>query len=194
MTPQLLNLAEQPLRLRDGTAAVLRPMTPEDLPALLGLFGSATDEDAALLRDDVRDPAVVRDWCEHLDPTRVYPLKVLVRARVVGQATLHFGCGPERHCGKVRVFVAPDYRRRGLGTSLIIALIDLARQRGLRLLLAETLSECTGLIRAAMRLGFQLCYSLPDGYMLPDGRTRNLTVLRLDLRPPCDEFGALREE
>ena len=182
------------LTLRDGTPVQVRGMTPEDGPALSELFATATAVDVRFLRDDIADPAVVQGWCKALDYSRVLPLLALAGDRAVGQASLHFGCGPERHCGKVRVFVAPDFRRCGLGTRLVDALVDVAHQRGLEFVIAEVVSEQAWLIRAGLRRGFKLCFSLADSFMLRDGSTRDVTILRKQLRPPGAEPGTATRE
>jgi GNAT superfamily N-acetyltransferase len=120
----------------------------------------------------------------------VLPLVAWFNDHAVGQASLHFGCGPERHCGKVRLFVAPDFRCRGLGTALLRALAQAAARHDLRFLIAEVVMEQTKVIRTLMKTGYQLHFTLPEAFMLRDGSTRDLTLLRLCLRPPCPEPGA----
>jgi GNAT superfamily N-acetyltransferase len=180
--PVILSLTQA--ALNDGTEVLLRPMTPDDCQALRSLFATATEADVRYLRDDVRDPAVVQGWCEHVDYGRVLPLTAFFQERAVGQASLHVGCGPDRHCAQMRLFVAPDFRRRGLGTHLLKALIDVARQRHLHQLMAEIVSDQSWLIRACLHRGFELCYTLPDAFMFPDGSTQGVTILRLCLQPP----------
>lgn len=180
--PMILSTTQ--VTLAEGTQVLLRPMAPDDCQALRDLFATATEADIRYLRDDVRDPAVVQGWCEHVDYGRVLPLTAFIQDRAVGQASLHFGCGPDRHCARVRLFVTPDYRRRGLGTHLLNALIDVARQRGLHQLMAESVSDQAWLIRACLHRGFELCYTLPDAFMFPDGSMQGVTILRLCLRLP----------
>ncbi|HLB49017.1 MAG TPA: GNAT family N-acetyltransferase [Anaerolineales bacterium] len=180
--------------LRNGIQVLLRPMASDDCQTLVDLFATATDEDVRYLRDNIRDPAVARGWCDNLDYGRVFPLIAVVDEQAAGQATLHFGCGPERHCGKVRIFVARDFRRRGLGSRMLSALIDVARGHGLQFLMAEVVSDQASVIRTFMHAGFKLCFTLQDAFMLPTGETRGVATLKLCLRPPCDEFGMPTEE
>ncbi len=180
--------------LNDGEQVWLRPMLAEDCQALVALFALASDEDVRCLRDDIRDPAVARAWCRGLDYNQVLPLMALAGDRAVGQASLHFGSGPERHLGKVRLFVAPEFRRRGLGAALLRALISAGRQRGLRLLVAEVVSDQARVIQTLRSVGFELCFALPDAFMLRDGSTRDVTLLRLCLPASADEPATRMEE
>ncbi len=175
--------------LKDGVNVLMRPMTASDEKILNELFSPISNEDARYLRDNVRDAAVIKHWCDTLDYSRVLPLMALVRDRAVGQASLHFGRGPERHIGHVRIFLARDYRRRGLGTKMINTLIELARKQGLHALIADIVADQSKVIKAFSNLGFEMCCMLEDYFMLPDGDTRDLVVLMLRLRSElADEF------
>ena len=174
--------------LKGGVRALLRPMTAVDEQELINLFAPTSNEDLRYLRDNVRDPDVVRGWCETLDYSRVLPLVALVNERIVGEATLHFRDGPKRHVGELRIFMAKDYRRRGLGTKMLETLIDLARKQDLHILVAEIVADQSKVIKAFKNLGFKLCVVCEDYFMLPDGDTRDVAMLMLPLRTSLDEF------
>ncbi len=174
--------------LKDGANILMRPMTQEDEQALLDLFMPASDEDVRYLRDNVRDPVIVEAWCASIDYAQVLPLVAIVRDRIVGQATLHFRTGHRRHIGEVRIFLAKDFRRRGLGTKMIETLIELARKQDLHTLKAEIVADQSKVIKAFQTIGFELCCTFDDYFMLPDGDTRDVAVLMLSLRNDLNEF------
>ncbi|MFQ5421592.1 MAG: GNAT family N-acetyltransferase, partial [Anaerolineae bacterium] len=157
----------QIVTLKDGVHVLLRPMTPDDEQALIDLFHPISDEDLRYLHDNVRDPTVVQGWCAKLNYRRVLPLMALVNNRAVGQTSLHFQSGPARHVAKVRIFLAQDFRRRGLGTRMLNTLIDLARKQDLHLLVAEIVADQSKVIKAFQSLGFQLRCTFEDYFMLP---------------------------
>jgi len=174
--------------LKDGVNVLLRLMTADDEQRLIDLFEPTSEEDLRYFRDKVKDPAVIQEWCRSLDYNRVMPLLALVKNRVVGQTTLHFQRGPKRHVGEVRIFLAKDYRRRGLGTKMLHTLVDVARKQDLHILFAEAVTEQTRVIKAFQNQGFKLQTVYEDYYMLPDGDTRDVAVMMLHLKPPTDEF------
>lgn len=174
--------------LRDGVNVLLRLMTQDDEQRLIDLFEPTSEEDLRYIRDKVKDPAVIQEWCRNLDYNRVLPLLALVKNRVVGQSTLHYQKGPKRHVGEVRIFLAKDFRRRGLGTKMLHTLVDLARKQDLHILFGEAVTEQTRVIKAFQNQGFKLQTVYEDYYMLPDGETRDVAILMLPLKPPTDEF------
>ena len=174
--------------LKDGANVLLRPMTPDDEKGPVDLFAVVSDEDQRYLRDNVRDPAVIRHWCDTLDYAKVLPLLAFVKDRVVGEATLHFRKGPRRHIGDVRIYLAKDFRQRGLGTKMIKTQIELARKQNLSILVAEVVTEQPKVIKAFQNLGFVMRCTFEDFFMLPDGDVRDSVLLTLSLRPKTYDF------
>ncbi len=188
MLPEHIKTFREMATLKDGAYVLLRPMVAKDLPRLLEFYSAVAEEDLRYFRDDVKDPAVVHKWCEQLDYSKVLPLLALVKERVVGSATLHFCEGPKRHIAEIRLFLAKNYRKRGLGLKMSRTLIDLARKQGIGILIAEVVSDKTDVVKAFETLGFKAEATLDDHFMLPDGDTRDVVLLSLPLCPRTDEF------
>lgn len=188
MLPDQIKNFREMTTLKDGAYILLRPMNAEDQQRLMEYYSSVSEEDMRFFRHYVKDPAVIRDWCEHLDYSKVLPILALVKDRVVGSASLHFGEGPKRHIGEVRLFLARDYRKRGLGMKMIRVLIDLARKQGLSILLAEVLAEQTKVVKAFEMLGFKSQATLDDYFLFPDGETQDVVIMTMCLRSKSDDF------
>ena len=176
------------ITLKDGARVLLRPLVAEDRKLLIDLFSAASPDDTKYLRDPITDPDHVAQWAEQVNYSHVVPLVALAHDRMVGDATLHFLKGPQRHMGELRIFLAKDYRRRGLGTHMLRALVDLARKAGLRLLKAEVVADQIKVIKAFQSLGFQPQCTFADTFMFPDGDTSDVAVLFLHLLKTEDEF------
>ena len=188
MLPEQIKSYREYLTLKDGVGVLLRPMTAEDRERLVDLFAPVSEEDALYLQDNVRDPALIDSWCTNLDYTRVLPLLALFRERAVGEATLHMRKGPKRHIGEVRIFLAKEFRKRGLGIRMLTKLVELARRQGLHLLIAEVVTDQSNVIKAFQHLGFQLHSTIEDYFMLPDGDKRDVAVLIMNLNLKKEEF------
>jgi putative acetyltransferase len=178
----------QIVTLADGTRVLLRPLTREDREALIALFEPVGPDDYKLMRNDVRNKEIVGAWVDNLDYKRVLPLVAVVSNRIVGDATLHFRTGPGRHIADVRIFLSKEFRRRGLGTAMLRALIDIARKCGLQQLVAEVVADQVKVINAFKNLGFEQRALYPDYFMMPDGETHDVVVLILPLVCKGEEF------
>jgi L-amino acid N-acyltransferase YncA len=178
----------QLLTLQDGTRVLLRPLATDDKKAMIDLYSSVTFEERRYMHYEVRDEKVVGGWVDQLDHSRVLHLVAVIGDRIVGDATLIFGRGPERHRAQVFIFLAKDFRRRGLGNRMLQALIDIARQRNLYLLEAQIIHDQTSFIKAFQSLGFEAKCTIEDYFMPPDGELWNVVLMVLRLRSPNEEF------
>jgi RimJ/RimL family protein N-acetyltransferase len=178
----------QVFTLKDGANVLLRPLVPDDYHALLGLFTQLPTEESRFMRHDVNNPQVIQGWIDALDYEKVLPIVAVVGDRIVGLATLHF-CGRRAsHRAEVRIFLARDFRRRGLGTKISLAMIDIAKRRNLYLLEVQIVRDLSNDIKAMEKVGFETCCILEDYYMLPDGELRDVVIMLMRLRTPEGEF------
>jgi acetyltransferase len=178
----------QLITLKDGGRVLLRPLLPEDRQALIDLYAPISVEDQRFVRHDVSNPLVVGQWVDELDYDTVLPLVGIIGDRIVGNSTLHFNTGPARHRAEVRIFLAKEVRRRGVGTRLLQGLIELGRRRSLYFLEAQILNDQTNTIKAFQNLGFEKKCILDDYFILPDGELRDVAHLILRLRDGGGEF------
>jgi RimJ/RimL family protein N-acetyltransferase len=178
----------QVVTLRDGARVLLRPLVPDDRQALVDFFVPVPMEERRYMRHNINDPAVVASWAENPDYERVFPLIATVAERIVGNGTLHFGEGHARHRAEMRIFLAKDFRRRGLGNKLIQALIEHARRRSIYLLEVQIISDHVDVIKAMSKAGFETVCSYEDYFLLPDGELRDVVHMILHLRTTTDEF------
>lgn len=188
MLPEQIKNFREMATLKDGAYILIRPMVADDQQRLMEYYSSVSDDDMRYFHHYVKDPAVIQNWCENLNYSQVLPVLALVKDRIVGSASLHFGEGPKRHVAEVRLFLAKDYRKRGLGMKMIRVLIDLARKHGLSILLAEVIAEQTKIVKAFEALGFKSQATLDDYFIFPDGETCDIVLMTMCLRSKTDEF------
>jgi RimJ/RimL family protein N-acetyltransferase len=188
MLPEQIKNFREMVTLRDGTYVLLRPMAVEDEGRLAEFYGAVSDEDLRFFRHRVKDSGLIHEWTQQLDYTRVLPLLALVKDRVVGNVSLHFCDGPKRHVAEIRLFLAKDFRQRGLGTKMLRTLIDLARKQGLGILTVEVVADDVNSVKAFQGLGFKPAATLRDGFLFPDGESHDLVMLTMPLQIKTDEF------
>jgi ribosomal protein S18 acetylase RimI-like enzyme len=180
MVDQLANF-RRVANLPDGTRVLLRPMQPADQQGVLDLFVQAPREDRRYLRQKVTDPAVISIWFANYDLRRVFPLLAIVNDHVVGDATLHVGEGPHRHLAWMRIYVAPEFRQRGVARLMVESLSDIARKMGLQQILGEVTTNQVKVIKLLESLGFVSMFKYPDHFMTEDGEVFDVDVLMLPL-------------
>lgn len=180
MVSQLANY-RRIANLPDGTRVLLRPMLPADREGVTALFAHVPAEDLRYLRQRVTDPAVIGSWFDAYDLQKVFPLLALVNDHVVGDATLHVGDGPHRHLARMRIYVAPEFRERGVARMMVESMVDIARKMGLQQVLAEVTSNRVKVIKLFETLGFVREFRYPDYFMTFDGEVFDVDVLILRL-------------
>jgi len=178
----------QVLTLRDGARVLLRPLVPEDRQVLLDFFLPISMDERRYMRHNVNNPDLIASWAENVDYDTVFPLIALISDRIVGISTLHFNDGPARHRAEIRIFLAKDLKRRGLGSKLIQALVELAKKRNIHLLEVQIVSDHVEVIKAFHKVGFEQICIFEEYFMLPDGELRDVAHLILRLRKVEDEF------
>jgi L-amino acid N-acyltransferase YncA len=188
MLPEQIKNFREMATLKDGAYILIRPMTSEDETRLMEFYAAVNEDDMRYFRHYVKDPGIIAEWCEHLDYGKVLPILALAKDHIVGSASLHFGEGPHRHIAEVRLFLAKDYRRRGLGMKMIKALIELARKQGSSILQAEVIAEQTKVVKAFETLGFKPQAALDDYFLFPDGEACDVILMTMPLRVKTDEF------
>jgi len=188
MLPEQIKNFREMVTLKDGAYVLLRPMNKEDEKHLFEFYSAVSDDDMRYFRHYVKDPGVIHCWVEELDYSKVLPILAFVKDHVVGSSSLHFFDGPKRHVGEVRLFLAKDFRKRGLGMKMIKALIDIARKQGLGILQAEVIAEQTKVVKAFESLGFKSQAILDDYFLFPDGDSRDVVIMTMSLHAKTDEF------
>ena len=188
MMPEQLQKFREIVTLADGARILLRPMIKTDHDALSELYSSINVGDLRYFRHNVKDPAVLKGWSTNLNYQQVIPLLALTNDHVVGNASLHFGEGPRRHIGEIRLFLKRDFRKRGLGMKMLKVIVDIARRQGLYILIAEVIAEDVKVVKAFENLGFVQKSTLDDYFMFPDGECIDVKLMVMSLKVKIDEF------
>lgn len=178
----------QVVTLRDGARVLLRPLTSNDRQALMNFFLHTSQEELRFMRHDVSKPEVINGWIDNLNYEVIFPIIAIVGDRIVGEATLHFQSGCARHRAEVRIFLAKDFRRRGLGMRMTQTMIEIAKRRSLYLLEVQIVRDLSSDVKAMEKVGFEVNCTYEDYYMLPDGELRDVVHMFLRMRTPEGEF------
>lgn len=171
--------------LPDGTSLLLRPMADGDQAKVKAFYKELPEEDRLFLRDDVTRDEVVERWFAELNYERVLPILALTedQSEVAACATLHrYPQGWQRHVGEIRIVVAHQFQRRGLGGIMARVLVTEALRAGLEKLVAAMMTDQEGARRAFSRLGFIPEATLKDHVMDLKGRTHDLLIMTQNVK------------
>jgi acetyltransferase len=143
----------------NGQLLTIRPIRPEDAPAHAEFFSKLTPEDIRLrmfVRMRELTPAQLARFTQ-IDYDREMAF-IASRVRPDGTPeTLGVAravADPDNVKAEFAVTIRSDLKGQGLGTLLMRTLIDYCRKRGTQELVGEALTENTGILKLAERLGF----------------------------------------
>jgi acetyltransferase len=171
---------EETLTLDDGERLLVRPVRPEDEPALLRAFGRLTPE-------EVRFRFLVsRKSFTHVTAARFTQIDydrdmvlVLADERPAGIAEIHglvqINRHPRRAGAEFALLVEKALAGRGLGTHLMRRIITYAKSRGVSQLYGDVLSDNGPMLKLCRRVGF---------HSAPNPHDPSLVRMTMDLREP----------
>lgn len=170
-------------KLKDGRTVQIRPLVPEDEHLLMQFFSEFPPDEIAYLRDNVKDPEIIKRWIRELDYERTLPLIAFLDGKIIGDATLHQDeRGWQVHVGHVRVVTHPKHRGFGVARLLVGEIIEIGSKSGLVKLDAEFMGEQGKPISAFQEMGFVPTATLPGHVQDIRGQYHDLVILVYDLR------------
>jgi GNAT superfamily N-acetyltransferase len=148
--------------LRGGLDVVIRPISPDDAPALQTFHGALSDA-SIYLRYFAPHPELSEADLRHL--TRVdYRDRVALIALDGGEIV---GVGRfdrlDEDCAEVAFLVRDDHQGRGLGSALLHHLVHAALDRGISQFVAEVLPQNGRMMTTFAHGGLTLTRSYEDG-------------------------------
>jgi GNAT superfamily N-acetyltransferase len=171
------------IHLKDGKKAVLRQLKADDEKEFHQLFLDIPEHERMFIKHRVQDLKVIHDWCKNIDVGRNLPLLGVIDHKIVGVATLHQQLGGwKRHIGRVSVLVHPQFRGRGLATTLVEETLDIARRASLERVEAEFIGEQAAAVKMFAMLGFNQLVRLEAYVKDMQAISHDYVLMGLDLR------------
>ena len=168
---------ERRIEVRDGWKIDVRPLRPEDEPAIIKLLRQVSHEDLRL-----RFFHSVKEFSHQftarltqLDYARAMAFAAIdpVSRDILGVVRLHSDSRYER--AEYAILLRSDLKGRGLGWALMQLLIEYARSEGLKSLFGEVLNENTTMLAMCRSLGFEATHDRNDA---------GVAIVSLDLASP----------
>jgi GNAT superfamily N-acetyltransferase len=173
----------KPVKLKDGSTCVLRPLEANDEKVFHQFFLAIPNQERMFIKHRVTELEVIREWCENIDLGRNLPLLALAGGQIIADATLHQQLGGwKRHIGRVSVLVHPQYRGRGLARALVAEMVDIARRLSLEKVEAEFIGEQSAAMKVFAFVGFSTLMRLPDYVKDMQAVSHDYVLMGLDLK------------
>ena len=135
---------------------IVRDATLEDAEAIRAIYNDAVLNTTAVFDYAAREPQAQRDW---LQMKAGQNLPVLV-AEDAGRVLGYCSYGPFRpwpaylYTVENAIYIAPQSRGKGIGTLLLGPLLQIAKSRGLRTMIAGITADNTASLRLHEKLGY----------------------------------------
>ena len=164
-------------------------MTAADAAAIAAFARSLPEDDLLFLRLDITDPDAVAHWVRNLEAGLTTTVIAETDGALAGYAALvQNRVAWQRHLGEIRTQVGLRFRSQGLGRALAGEIFALARERGLRRIVAQMTPDQKGALVTFERLGFRPEALLQDFVIDHTGRTRDLVVMAYDVTGLTDHL------
>ena len=168
--------------LPDGGEVQMRVMAPADRDAVLEFARGLPEEDLLFLRVDLTQPEAIDEWLSNVKTGHSTSLVAYDKDGLIGYASVHRNPARwTRRVGEIRVNVSPAYRAKGLGRSLTSQIFDVARDLGLKKLMANMTTDQPGAQAAFRRLGFVPEALLADYVEDRNGTARDMVIMSYDI-------------
>jgi L-amino acid N-acyltransferase YncA len=175
------------MTLDDKTEITLRLMTAADANRIMAFARALPEQDLLFLRADITDPRIVAQWVENIAAERTVTVIAEAGGELAGYVSLHYNQVTwQRHLGEIRIQVGLPYRSHGLGRVLAREIFAVARDLGLRKIVAQMTVEQKGAIATFERLGFHPEALLQDFVIDRAGRTHDRVVMSYDVEGLTD--------
>ena len=167
----------------------VRSMRPTDVETSYEFFCGLPEEDRKYLRVDVTRRRMVERRTTELDRSRIERLVVVHDDEIVADGALHLeGHGWGDNIAEIRLIVAHDWQRTGLGTLLARELFHLASQSRVDRIMARLMRPQAGAHRIMKRLGFSEEFLIPEHVRDQDGTWQDLIIMRCPLEDLWQEM------
>jgi len=151
---------EEEVVLADGRKMLVRPVLPEDEPGLRRTFEALTPEEVRyrFFVPRMKFSHVATARFTQIDYDREMVL-VLTERGIPGETPIHgivqISADPDNEVAEFAILVSRELRGLGLGVHLTRRIVDYARARGTRRIVADTLADNAAMLKLGRILGFE---------------------------------------
>lgn len=161
-----------------GETFTLRLMAAGDDEAVLAFAKSLPVHDLLFLPRDITHPRVVKAWIAEMDRGGMISLVAVRKGRIVGTAALvRDAFFWSKHVAELRIVVAPEARKTGLGRQLLQELFAIALAENIEKITAQMTTDQVGAIAMFESIGFKAEGLLRDAVKDANGKPHDIVIM-----------------
>ena len=173
--------------LKDQRVVEIRPVAADDVERSAEFFKGLSEEERNYLRRDVTQRSIIEERINEALSHKLDRIVAIYEDRIVADGSLE----PERFqwadgVAQIRIIVAPDFRRAGLGLRVVRELYVLAHQRDVARMIARMMAPQAGARAIFHKLGFQEEFIIPRHARDRTGAWQDMIIMRCDLAVLAD--------
>jgi L-amino acid N-acyltransferase YncA len=171
------------LVLKDGTKIIVRAMKYDDIELSLDFFESLKEKERRFLRMDVTRKENVKKRIEQIKSGQVRRIVATCKDKIIADGALELSHhGWEEHIGEIRIIVADNFQKKGLGMIIARELYHLAASEKLEEIVVRMMRTQIGAKKIFRKLGFHEEIILPDHVKDLKGKSHDLIIMRCNLK------------
>lgn len=171
------------LVLKDGTKIIVRAMKYDDIELSLDFFESLKEKERRFLRMDVTRKENVKKRIEQIKSGQVRRIVATCKDKIIADGALELSHhGWEEHIGEIRIIVADDFQKKGLGMIIARELYHFAASEKLEEIVVRMMRTQIGAKKIFRKLGFHEEIILPDHVKDLKGKSHDLIIMRCNLK------------
>ena len=162
----------------------MEPAAAQDLPKIVEIYNSTVATRVSTADTEPVSVESKRAWFEGHVPGKRPILVERVDGEVAAWVSFEsfYGRPAYNHTAEVSIYIAPAFRRQGLGRKLLKEALDMTPELGVKTVLGYIFSHNEGSIRLFHSFGFEEWGRLPDIATM-DGKEFSLSILGKRVNP-----------
>lgn len=176
-------MIEKTETLKDGTIVTIRNLAIEDLDRLMSFYRSLPEEDLKYLRVDVTNRNIVKQRIEFAEAGDIFRIIALKGDSIIADGALELTTEERsRHQGELRVIVAEEFRRKGVGMIIMRELYFLAVEKKVEKVVAKMMKPQVAAGKICKTLGFHEELVIPDDVKDQTGKSQDLVIMTCNIQ------------
>jgi len=169
--------------LADGRLVTFDILEERDLPELVPVYNSITEEELYFIRNEgLPDVETAQEWYRKQVKVGMMFILVRVNNELIGGASIEPREGKAFHVGYFGIYLKKEFRNLGIGIRLVSKIIKVARQKNFEIIQLYVFASNKQAIHIYKKFGFQEAGRIKKGIRLQNGTYADEIIMTLHLK------------